>query len=324
VADANHDTVERPTPEPTAMPDNASIPPGFENVKAVLVPATTPVESFYITTKNFIDPTVDGNSWRLSFGGMVDNPYSITLADLKAMPSFVRDETLACISNPVGGDLVGNATWRGVDFAALIRKAKPQKGAVDIICRADDGYADSFPLEVALNNECMLVYEMNGQPLTNKHGYPARLLVPNIYGMKNVKWITGVEVANFDFKGYWESQGWDDVAIYNTLSRIDYPNTGRIDAKPLYIGGVAFAGNRGVKKVEVSIDGGKTWDEAQIVAVPSKFSWVLWAYAWNPQPGSYTLKSRATDGTGQVQTPNRADTYPNGATGYHTRVVRVS
>ena len=323
VADANHPDVERPTPEPTAMPENAGIEPGFEGVKAVLVPATTPTESFYITTKNFIDPTVDGNSWKLSFHGMADNPYTITLAELKAMPSFERTETLACISNPVGGELIGNAVWKGVDFSAMIRKAKPQKGVVDVICHAADGYGDSFPLNVALNNECMLAYEMNGKPLTDKHGFPARLLVPNIYGMKNVKWITEVEFVNFDFKGYWESQGWDDVAVYNTLSRIDYPNKGRIDAKPLYIGGVAFAGNRGVKKVEVSTDGGKTWKDAQILVVPSKFSWVLWTYAWNPQPGTYTIQSRATDGTGQVQTPKKADTYPNGATGYHTRQVRV-
>ncbi|HEX8597450.1 MAG TPA: molybdopterin-dependent oxidoreductase [Chloroflexia bacterium] len=323
VADANHDNVARATPEPTAVPENASIPPGFEDVKAVLVPATTPTESFYITTKNFIDPTVDAKSWKLTFGGMVDNPYTVTFADLKAMPAFNRDETLACISNPTGGDLIGNATWRGVDFSAMVRKAKPRKGTVDIICRAADGYADSFPLDVALNNECMLVYEMNGQPLTDKHGYPARLLVPNIYGMKNVKWITEVEAVNLDFKGYWEAQGWDDVADYNTLSRIDYPNKGRIDAKPLYIGGVAFAGNRGIKKVEVTTDGGQSWNEAQLVAVPSKYSWVLWAYPWNPKPGSYTLQARATDGTGEVQTSKKADIYPNGATGYHTRVVRV-
>jgi DMSO/TMAO reductase YedYZ molybdopterin-dependent catalytic subunit len=314
---------ERPTPQPTSVPENAAIPPGFEGVKAVLVPVTTPTESFYITTKNFIDPTVDGKSWKLTFGGMFDNPYTITFADLKAMPAFDRHETLACISNPIGGDLIGNATWRGVDFSAMVRKAKPKKGAVDIICRAADGYADSFPLDVALNNECMLVYEMNGQPLTDKHGFPARLLVPNIYGMKNVKWITEVEAVNFDFKGYWEAQGWSDVAIYNTLSRIDYPNKGRIDAKPLYVGGVAFAGNRGIQKVEVSVDGGKTWGEAQIVAAPSKFSWVLWAYPWNPKPGTYTLQARATDNTGQVQTAKKADTYPNGATGYHTRTVRV-
>ncbi|HEX8217861.1 MAG TPA: molybdopterin-dependent oxidoreductase [Chloroflexia bacterium] len=323
VADANHDLVDRPTPQPTNMPENAGVQPGFEGVKAVLVPATTPTESFYITTKNFIDPTVDGNSWKLTFGGMVDNPYTITLKDLKAMPSFERTETLACISNPVGGDLIGNAVWKGVDFAALLKKAKPQKGVVDVICRAEDGYGDSFPISVALNNECMLVYEMNGQPLTNKHGFPARLLVPNIYGMKNVKWINAVELVNFDFKGYWEGQGWDDVAEYNTLTRIDYPNKGRIDAKPLYIGGVAFAGNRGVQKVEVTTDGGKSWNEAQILVVPSKFSWVLWTYAWNPQPGSYTLQARATDGKGNVQTSKKADTYPDGATGYHTRVVRV-
>lgn len=324
IANANHDNVEKPTPQPTEVPADASVPSGFEGVKAQLVPATTPTESFYITTKNFIDPVVDGSGWKLTFKGMVDNPYSITFDELKAMPAFDRVETLACISNPVGGDLIGNAVWKGVDFAELLRKAKPQAGVVDVICHASDGYADSFPIDVALNNECVLVYEMNGQPLTNKHGYPARLLVPNIYGMKNVKWITEVELADFDFKGYWESQGWDDVAIYNTLTRIDYPNKGNIEAKPLYVTGISFAGNRGIRAVEVSTDGGKTWNEAQIQIVPSEFSWVLWTYPWDPEPGSYTLQARATDGKGVVQTIKKAATYPNGATGYHTRTVKVS
>lgn len=323
VADSNHDVIDKPTPQPTEVPADASVPPGFEGVKAQLVPAITPNESFYITTKNFIDPTVDAGNWTLTFKGMVDNPYSITFEELKAMPAFDRVETLACISNPVGGDLIGNANWKGVDFAELVRRAGPQQGVVDVICHAADGYADSFPLDVALNNECVLVYEMNGEPLTNKHGYPARLLVPNIYGMKNVKWITEVELANYDFKGYWESQGWDDVAIYNTFTRIDFPNKGNIEAKPLYVTGVSFAGNRGIKMVEVSTDGGKTWNEAQIQISPGEFAWVLWTYPWNPQPGAYTLQARATDGDGIVQTAKKAATYPSGATGYHTRTVRV-
>lgn len=324
VADGNHNVEMQPTPTMVEAPATPPVPAGFEDVKAVLVPAITPTESFYITTKNFIDPVVDGNSWNLAFKGMVDNPYSITLKDLQGMSSSDRVETLACISNPVGGTLIGDATWKGVSFADLINKAKPQSGVVDVVVRGADGYADSFPMEVALKNDCLLVYEMNGQPLTTKHGYPARLLVPNIYGMKNCKWITEVELVNNDFKGYWESQGWDDVAVYNTLSRIDNPGSGNIPAKPLYVGGVAFAGSRGIQKVEVTTDGGKTWNDAQIRIVPGKYTWVLWTYPWNPKAGSYTLQVRATDGTGTVQTAQRADTYPDGATGYHTRQVRVS
>jgi len=288
------------------------------------VPEFTPVSSFYITTKNFVDPTVDGNSWKLTFKGMVDNPYSLDLKQLKALPTLERAQTLACISNSVGGPLIGNANWKGVSFLSLLQRAKPQAGVVDVVVRAADGYADSFPLDVALKNDCALVYEMEGKPLTQKHGYPARLLVPNIYGMKNCKWITEVELVNSDFKGYWEEQGWDDVAHYQTMSRIDYPNSNNIPAKPIYVGGVAFAGNRGIKKVEVSTDGGKTWNEASLRPPTGKYTWVQWTYPWKPASGSYTLAVRATDGTGALQTSNVQDTYPNGATGYHTIQVRVA
>jgi hypothetical protein len=170
----------------------------------------------------------------------------------------------------------------------------------------------------------VLVYEMNGAPLTQKHGYPARLLVPGIYGMKNCKWITQVELVNYDYKGYWESQGWSDTALYQTLSRIDYPDTNRIPAQPIYIGGVAFAGDRGIKRVEVSTDGGKSWADAQLRPPMGKYTWTLWTYPWLPKQGTFTLQVRATDGKGQVQTAERADTFPDGATGYHTIQVRVS
>ncbi|MDQ6693642.1 MAG: molybdopterin-dependent oxidoreductase [Chloroflexota bacterium] len=299
------------------------IPPGFEGIKPKLVPEITPVESFYITTKNFVDPTVDGNSWTLTFKGMSDNPFSLTLKELQALPAVNRLETLACISNGVGGSLIGNAVWKGVSFSDLLVRAKPQKGVVDVVVRGADGYADSFPLDVALKNSCVLVYEMDGKPLTQKHGYPARLLVPNIYGMKNCKWITEVEFVNNDFKGYWESQGWDDVAHYQTMSRIDYPDADNIAAKPIFIGGIAFAGNRHIKAVEVSTDDGKSWNPAELRPEAGPFTWRQWIYPWKPTAGTYRLKVRATDGTGAVQTATEANTFPNGATGYHTKQVRV-
>ena len=308
-----------PTQPPTAVPTRSA----FAGVKPILVPEITPTESFYVTTKNFIDPTVDGNTWQISFGGMADNPYTLTLADVKKMPVINRIQTLACISNSTGGDLIGNARWKGVSFRELILRAKPRNGVFDVVVRGADGYSDSFPLTVALDNDCVLVYEMNGEPLNQKHGYPARLLVPNIYGMKNCKWITQVEFVSTDYKGYWESQGWSDTAIYNTMSRIDYPNGDRIEAKPVYIGGIAFAGNRGIQRVEVSVDGGKTWADAQLRPALGKYTWVQWIYPWNPQPGSYTLQVRATDGDGAVQTSKKAGTFPDGATGYHIRTVRV-
>src|SRR5439155_6199456 len=136
---------------------------------------------------------------------------------------------------------ISNARWVGADFRQMLLKAGPQAGASEIIVRAADGYTDSFPLDAGLNNECVLAYQMNGVPLPQRHGYPARLLVPGIYGMKNCKWLTEVELVGFDYKGYWEGQGWSDTAIYQTMSRIDYPNTEEIPAKAIYIGGVAFA-----------------------------------------------------------------------------------
>jgi DMSO/TMAO reductase YedYZ molybdopterin-dependent catalytic subunit len=313
-----------PAPAPAATPEATAVANNdFANVKALLVPEITPTDSFYITTKNFIDPTVSGDSWTLSFMGLVDNPYTVNMKDIQALPPVTRPQTLACISNPVGGSLIGNANWKGVDFAAMLQKAKPKSNAIKVIVRAADGYEDSFPLDVALNNQVVLAYEMNGQPLVTKHGYPTRLLVPNIYGMKNCKWLTQVELTDQDFMGYWEGQGWDDVAHYQIQSRIDYPNTDQIDAKPLYVGGIAFAGNRGIKRVEVTTDGGNTWADAQLRPAMGPFTWVQWTYPWEPKPGVYTLQVRATDGTGAVQTSQQQDTYPSGATGYHTVQVRV-
>ena len=307
----------RPTPEPA--------PEGFEEVKALLVPEITPTDNFYITTKNVIDPTVDAAAWRLTFKGLVDNPYSLTFDEIQAMPSEPRTHTLACISNPVGGSLIGNARWRGVSFPELLKRAKPKAGAVDIIVRGADGYTDSFTVDAGLNNNGLLAYEMNGAPLNNKHGYPLRLLIPGIFGMKNCKWITEVELVPNDYKGYWESQGWSDTAPYLTMSRIDYPSRPSIEAGPLFIGGIAFAGDRGIQKVEVSTDGGQQWGEAIVRPPLGKHTWVLWTYPWEPQqPGEYTLQVRATDGTGQTQTSKQQGTFPDGATGYHTRKVRVT
>jgi DMSO/TMAO reductase YedYZ molybdopterin-dependent catalytic subunit len=306
----------RPTPEPAEE--------GFEDVKALLVPEITPTDTFYITTKNFVDPSLVAAQWSLTFKGLVDNPFTIGYDEIKALPSELRTHTLACISNPVGGSLIGNGRWRGVSFADLLKRAKPQQGAVDIVVKGADGYTDSFTVDAGLNNNGLLAYEMNGAPLNQKHGYPLRLLIPGIFGMKNCKWITEVELVNNDHKGYWQRQGWSDPAPYLTMSRIDFPDKSGIEAKPLYIGGIAFAGERGIQRVEVSVDGGKTWKDAQVRPPLGDHTWVLWQFPWDPEPGEYTIQSRATDGNGDVQTADEQGTFPDGATGYHTRRVRVT
>jgi DMSO/TMAO reductase YedYZ molybdopterin-dependent catalytic subunit len=290
----------------------------------VLSPELTPVENFYITTKNFTDPNLDVNQWSLTIKGLVANPMTLSMADIKALPQVKVVHTLECISNTVGGDLIGNQRWTGVRVADLMKKVRPQSGVVDMIFRAADDYTDSVPISVLMNPDTVLAYEMNGKPLVPKHGYPARLLIPGIFGMKNVKWITQMEAVNYDYKGFWQSQGWSDPAPYLTMSRIDYPTGGAVKQKPLYVGGIAFAGNRGIGRVEVSVDGGKTWGDAQVRRPLGRNTWVLWTYPWIPTaPGDTTLVVRATDGTGAVQTADDANNYPDGATGYHKVAVKV-
>ena len=281
----------------------------------------TPTGSFYHVSKNFFDPSPSADGWQLGILGMVSKPYSLNYKQLTALPATRTTVGMMCISNPVGGALIGNTIWKGVHLADLIQKASPQKGVTKVVLRAADGYEDSITYQKAMDPDVMLVWEMGGQPLTSQHGFPARLLVPGIYGMKHVKWLTSIELVNYDFKGYWQnpSQGWSDPAPVNTMSRIDYPSDGTLGMNPQTFSGIAFAGSRSISKVEVSTDGGKTWNEAYVKPPRNHTSWVVWAYTWSPpKPGRYTVQVRATDGKGNLQTTNRTDPYPNGATGYHT------
>ena len=280
----------------------------------------TPAKDFYVVSKNAFDPEVDAARWRLEIAGLVESPMSLTYEELKALPAVEQYATLCCISNEVGGDLIGNAVWRGVRLRDLLQKAGLRPGVVDIALRASDDYIDSIPLERAMQDGTLLVYGMNGEPLTPKHGHPLRLLVPGIYGMKNVKWITRLEAIDYDLKGYWQRRGWDDRAEYKTMSRIDAP-TGKVkgDAR---IAGIAFAGDRGISKVEVSTDGGATWEPAEIKPALSPFTWVLWQKRWTPQvAGKHRLIVRATDGRGNLQTSQYAPPEPSGSTGYDAKTV---
>jgi DMSO/TMAO reductase YedYZ molybdopterin-dependent catalytic subunit len=277
----------------------------------------TPTEDFYLVSKNPFDPEVDLHRWRLEIGGQVGNPFTLNYQEFKSLPSVEQYATLACIDNPVGGNLIGNASWRGVRLKDLLERAELKEGVVDIKFTASDNYTDSISLERAMNEATILVFEMNGHPLTRPHGFPLRLLVPGIFGMKNVKWITKIEAVNFDFKGYWQKRGWDDKAECKTMSRIDAPESSIKGGTTL--AGVAFAGDRGISKVEVSTDGGKSWEQAEIKPALSKYSWVLWHKEWSPaQAGKFQLKVRATDGGGVRQTTQYAPPDPSGATGLHS------
>ncbi len=292
-----------------------------------LSPEITPNDKFYAVSKNVLrDPTVNEGRWRLEVGGLVQRPYTLNYEQMKALPAANTHFMLQCIGNAVGGDLIGNAEWRGISLAALLSQAGVRPGAVDVVLRAADDYADSIPLDKALDQDTMLAYEMNGEMLPKAHGFPLRLLAPDIYGMKQVKWITKVEVVDYDFKGLWQNQGWSDVATLNTGSRIDLPkNNAKLAPGPNLIGGIALAGMRGVQRVEVSTDGGRTWEQAAMKPQLGPNAWAVWLHHWIAPQGEPEARIlvRATDGTGALQTAEVHEDLPNGATGYHTITVQT-
>ncbi|MGC4190210.1 MAG: molybdopterin-dependent oxidoreductase [Thermomicrobiales bacterium] len=291
-------------------------------------PAITPNSEFYLISKNFVDPSPDrGDDWSLDIGGLVKNRITLTAKDLQPLAGPVFVSTLTCISNPIAGPLIGTAEWTGVPLATVLSLAGVMNGAVKVVGEGEDGYTDAIPIERAMSAEPHIVWKMNGEPLPPKHGTPVRLIVPGLYGIKNVKWLTSLTVTADDYQGYWQQRGWTDTAIIKTSSRIDVPgDRAVISSRPTEIGGIAFAGDRGIAKVEVSTDGGETWQEATIAENPSPegLSWVLWTLPWNPASGAYTLVVRAMDGTGALQTSDSAPELPDGASGWHRITVGVA
>ncbi len=290
-----------------------------------LPPEITPNSDFYSISKNFADPKVAEEGWSVQIGGQVERPYTLTLDQIRALPAVTESRTLCCISNEVGGDLISNATWTGVRLKDLLERAGVKNGAVDLALSARDGYTDSITIDKALNGEVLAVYEMNGVTLPDKNGFPLRLLVPDIYGMKNVKWVTRLDVVNTDYRGYWQEQGWNDVATIKTMSRMDYPRSREVlPTGATKLGGVAFAGGRGVAKIEVSPDGGTTWSEGTIRRPLGPYTWVLWTAQLDLAEGEHRLMVRATDGKGVVQTNRPTPPLPDGSSGWHGVTVRTA
>jgi DMSO/TMAO reductase YedYZ molybdopterin-dependent catalytic subunit len=285
----------------------------------------TPNGQFYQVSKNlFSDPVVNGKTWNLTVTGAVAQPYTLNYAQLSAMPMKQQYESLECISNTVGGPYMSNALWEGVPLADLIQKAGgPKTGASKVVLYAADDYSDSIHLSKALEPTTVVALHMNNATLPQEHGYPARLLVPGIYGMKHVKWITRIEVVNQDYQGYWQTRGWSDDAPVLLTSRIDTPASGTTlsAGKQTYIAGVAFSGNKGISEVDVSLDNGQTWQKATLKQPLSALTWVLWELPWKPTAGSYTITVRAIDMQGNIQDPQIADPLPDGASGYHSITV---
>lgn len=293
-----------------------------------------PEDQFYQVSKNLVDPKVRRDAWRLDVVGEVETPRVWTFAELAALPSVTQETTLLCISYGVGSGLCSNAVWKGVPLPALLAQVKPKAGVTTVLFHAADGYYETFRFEKAMEPTTLVAYEMNGQPLPEGHGFPLRMIVPGLYGEKQPKWLTRIELLNEEDGrlhrrhgcGFYKEQGWgqfgDRVPIH---SRFDAPQVnGDSFAEPFTVGkvaelrGMAFSGDRGIARVEVSFDDGKSWTEAPITQPGTKISWSLWTLPWTPtRAGDTVLFVRATDGEGNAQIAEFRDQVPNGSTGLH-------
>ncbi|MDE0267531.1 MAG: molybdopterin-dependent oxidoreductase [Acidimicrobiaceae bacterium] len=292
----------------------------------------TPNSDFYRIDTAIITPKVDPDNWQLNITGMVDTPYTLTFDEILDMELSDYVITLSCVSNRVGGELVGNAVWTGVPLHVLLDRAGVQQGATQVVGRSVDDWTAGFPTEVVYDGRnAILAVGMNDEPLPILHGFPARLVVAGLYGyVSAVKWIEEINLTTWDgFDAYWVPKGWSKEGPMKTQSRIDVPRNGSSISIPssatsIPIAGVAWAPTRGISKVEISINNG-AWQECEIADALGKESWVQWSYQWNPgSSGDYQIQVRSTDGTGHTQNPGPVRPRPNGAEGWHTIDVQVT
>jgi DMSO/TMAO reductase YedYZ molybdopterin-dependent catalytic subunit len=287
-------------------------------------PFYTSNKDFYIV--NYSRPReIDAAGWTLQITGMVKRPLSLNYDKVISRPSVERVVTLECIDNEVAGELIGNALWKGISLGSILAEAEPDPGVEDVVMYAADDYSESIPIDRAMNYDVMLAYLMNGEPLPKVHGFPLRAITPGLYGIKNVKWLTRIELIDYDYKGYWQQRGWTDSGQIKVTSWIDSPGRyNTIQGDHHMIRGIAFSGGNGIASVEVSTDGGIDWQNAVLERPPSLYCWVPWRYEWKvPGPGSYEIQARAADRIGRTQSALLVGAFPEGTSGLHSVIVFV-
>ena len=292
-----------------------------------LTPFFTSNSSFYRVDTDLVLPQVSPESWTLRIDGMVGRPLEFTFAELLRMPLTENDMTLVCVSDSVGGPYLGNARWLGVPLAGLLRKAGVQAGADQVLSAATDGMTISTPVATIMDTQgALLAVGMNGQPLPIAHGFPARMLVPGLYGyVSATKWVTRLTLTTFaKQRAYWTQRGYTAQAPIKTESRIDVPRPlAQVKAGRVTVAGVAWAPANGIAAVQVNVDNGR-WHQARLAAVDGIDTWRQWRWDWDASPGLHTLQVRATDNAGVTQTPARTQVFPNGASGWDSTVVTVT
>jgi DMSO/TMAO reductase YedYZ molybdopterin-dependent catalytic subunit len=306
----------------------AAVSPGAELGVSGMPPVVVKNGDFYRIDTALQIPQLDPTQWELKITGMVKTPVTITFAELLALPLEESYTTLMCVSNEVGGSLIGNAKWLGYPIRHLLARAEPTSGADMVLSRSSDGFTASTPLTVLQEDSrnAILAVGMNDVPLPPEHGYPVRMVVPGLYGyVSATKWVTELEVTQFSKRSaYWTQRGWSARGPVKVESKINVPQQGTtVKAGSVTVAGVAWHQHTGIQKVEVRVDGG-AWNEARLATAISADTWVQWSWAWDAPAGQHRLEVRATDSAGTTQTANVADTVPDGATGYHQISVNVS
>jgi DMSO/TMAO reductase YedYZ molybdopterin-dependent catalytic subunit len=307
------------------VPTPAPPPPTGERL--VVAPGTrpelTPNERFYRIDIDTRPPVIDGPSWSLQVAGLFDRPRALTLADLAAFPAVTQPITISCISNPVGGDLIGTSNWTGACLRDVLADLGLRPTARQLYVESVDGFYESVTMPDMLDERTLLVYAMNGTALPTEHGFPLRIYIPNRYGMKQPKWITRIEALDHAGPGYWPKRGWSQEARPQVISIVDAVATDAIVDGRVPVGGIAWAGDRGISRVEVQVDDGE-WSAAALrTPTLGPLTWVQWRYDWPAQPGRHTFRVRAVDGAGTLQVGEPAPSAPNGATGYHAVTATI-